>query len=626
MQKNDCVRALFLSPRLTAIALVWALSGCTGEIETSPGMDPGNTMGPDANGNSPSSPPSTGSPPGGNPTPGSPTTSPTGGTPPTTPQEPGNEPGTPGPNDPTPTTPDELAQACAEFNGVLNVGLTKLRRLTRDQLDNTVRDLLGVTGNPASALAPDERIGPFNSNAIAPITDLLVQQHQEVAASLAQAAQARMNELSPCDLAADSGTTCATEFVQTFGMRTFRRPLEPSEVADYVSLYEIGYEGGGAANGFRLVVEAMLQSPFFLYHADVGATGVPSATPVPLTPFELASRLSYFLWNSMPDDELFEKAKDGSLGEDAVITAQVERMLGDPKAGQTIALFHRQWLGLDDLEARDKDPDAFPEYDPALARAMLEETARFTDYVVRQGDGLLSTLFTADFTFPDESLLPVYGVTAPAGFTSGSRIALDPTKRSGLLTQPAFLARHAHREQTSPVLRGIVVRENLLCQPIPPPPAAVNNAPPSASSATTTRERYAQHVEDPACATCHTLIDPLGLAFEHYDPIGRYRVTDGGGEVDASGEVTSASPELEGPFENGIELIQKLAASKDVADCVANQWIRFSLGRMESKSDACSVQRIHEEFRSTGNIRTLLTRIALSDTFRHVRSTGGEEN
>nr|PZN22898.1 MAG: cellulose-binding protein [Pseudomonadota bacterium] len=626
MQKNDCVRALFLSPRLTATALIVALAGCTGEIDATPGMDPGNTT-PNTNGNGPADPPtSPGSPSTGSPPAGAPTTSPTGGTP-TTPPDPGSEPGTPGPSAPTdPTLPDPMAQACAESNGVLNVGLTKLRRLTRDQLDNTVRDLLGVTGDPGFALGPEGRLRPFHTTAIAPITDLIVQQHQEIAADLAVAAQARMNEIAPCDLAADSGTTCATEFVETFGMRAFRRPLEPSEVADYVELYRIGHEGGGAANGFRLVVEAMLQSPFFLYHSDVGVNGAPSATPVPVTPFELASRLSYFLWNSMPDTELFERAKDGSLVQEAVITAQVERMLADPRAGQTIALFHRQWLGFDDLEARDKDPDAFPEYGPELTRAMLAETARFTDYVVRQGDGLLRTLFTADFTFPDAALLPLYGVTAPPGFTDGARVQLDATQRSGILTQAAFLTRHAHREQTSPVLRGIMVRENLLCQPIPPPPAAVNNAPPPASSATTTRERYAQHVEDPACATCHSLIDPLGLAFEHYDPIGRYRVTDGAGEVDASGEVTGVSADLSGPFQNGIELVQKLAASKDVADCVANQWIRFSLGRMESKSDACSVQRIHEDFRATGNIRRLLTQIALSDTFRHVRSTGGEEN
>ena len=216
----------------------------------------------------------------------------------------------------------------------LNAGLTPARRLTRDQFNNTVRDLLGATGTPADALAPDEKIGPFNSNAIAPVDATLVQQHQEVAATLATAAKARMSTISPCDLNSDTGTstTCATRFVTEFGRRAFRRPLDAAEVQAYLSLYTLGKTGADAANGFRLVVEAMLQSPFFLYHHDVGASGTPQAGTIAITPYELASRLSFFLWNSMPDDTLFARAADGTLATDSVLTAEVQRMVTSDKA------------------------------------------------------------------------------------------------------------------------------------------------------------------------------------------------------------------------------------------------------------------------------------------------------
>jgi hypothetical protein len=520
------------------------------------------------------------------------------------------------------TAEDSTAKACAASQGALNAGVTKLRRLTRDQFDNTVRDLLKASGTPADALAPDEHMGPFASNAVAPITELLVQQHQEVAANLANAAKARMKELSPCDLAADGGTTCATQFVKDFGLKAFRRPLLAEEVTDYVGLYSVGKQGGDAENGFRLVVEAMLESPFFLYHNDVGASGTPQAKPVALTGYELASRLSYFLWNTMPDAALFKAAADGSLADSAGIATEVERMLQDPKAGATIALFHRQWLALEDLPTRDKDPAAYPNYGDALANAMLAETSMFTDYVVRQGDGLLKTLLTSNLAFPQGDLFGVYGVTKPAGYQVGTPVTLPSSERAGLLTQAAFLARNAHADQSSPVHRGIVVRENLLCQPIPPPPANVNNAPPQASSATSTRQRFEQHSSDPNCSGCHQLMDPIGVAFEHYDAVGRYRNEDGVGAVDATGQVIGGSGALSEKFDGALELANKLADAPEVSECVTKQWFRFSLGRVESTDDACSLQAARDAFRAAGgNVKTLLAQIALSDAFRNVRST-----
>lgn len=532
-----------------------------------------------------------------------------------------NPPDTPDP--PLDNTPDGIAQACAAQNGVLNAGVTRLRRMTRTQLDNTLRDLVGVGGTHASVLAPDEHIGPFQSNAIAPVTELLVEQHQEVAKAVAQEAVGRMDQIfSSCELAADEGTTCATQFVTEFGLRAYRRPLTTDEITPYVALYELGKQGGGAENGFRLVVEAMLQAPSFLYHADAGSSGTPTATPVSLTPYELSSRLAYFLWNSMPDAELFARAGDGTLTSDAVIRAQVERMLSDPKAGETIGLFHTQWLGLEDLAASDKDPEVFPAFSPALLQAMAAETKLFSDHVVRQGDGLLHTLLTSNLAFPQGELFDVYGVEEPAGYEPGTPVELDESQRAGILTQAAFLTRKAHRNQSSPVHRGLLVRENVLCQPIDAPPADVNNVPPAPTPSTSTRERFAQHSNDPTCSGCHLLMDPIGLGFENFDALGQWRTVDGLGAVDATGEFLEVAPDLAGAFTGPVELANKLANSEEVTNCVSIQWFRFSLGRIEAGNDACSIQAIRDGFQASGgNIKTLLAQIALSDAFRNVRAT-----
>jgi hypothetical protein len=517
-----------------------------------------------------------------------------------------------------PVTQDDIDANCAALNGVLRTGLTRLRRLTRDQFNNTVADLLQATGTPGDRLNPDERIGPFNSNAISPVDNTIVQQHAEAAAELALAAKSRIAAIAPCDLVA-GGTACATRFVAEFGARAFRRPLDAAELERYSSLYALGSQDATAADGFRLVLEGMLQSPAFLYHTDLAIT--PSSTPVPLASYELASRLSYFIWNSMPDAPLFALAANGMLATPEVLESEVERLLADDRAGATIGLFHRQWLGLDDLPQKARDARLFPAWGSALGAAMLAETALFSDYVVRRGDGLLGTLLTSNLAFPSGELFAVYGMSQPANYVAGTPVPLPATQRAGLLTQAAFLADNAHNDQTSPVHRGILVRENILCQPLASPPPGVNTSPPPVTEATTTRERFAQHVSDPTCGGCHRLMDPIGLGFEHYDPIGSWRTNDGLGVVDATGTLEAVAPDLAGSFDGAVELANKLAASRQVRTCVGLQWFRFSLGRMESVDDACSVKAIRDGFdASGGNVRTLMNQIAQSDAFRLVRS------
>jgi hypothetical protein len=509
---------------------------------------------------------------------------------------------------------DPPEEQCAmETGDAVRVGRTRLRRLTRSQFEHTVRDLLGATGTPAQGISPDETVGPFTSNAISPITELLVQQHMEAAEDLAVAAKSRMAQISPCDLS--SGEACAREFVTAFGLKAYRRPLEEAEVDAYVTLF--GVAGTDPSNGFRLVVEAMLQSPYFLYHADIGDNGEPTSAPQALTSYELASRLSYFLWDTMPDQPLFELAAAGTLDDDAVLRAEVTRMLADGKATDSIPSFHLQWLDIDLAEF-----GTLGQTEPEVAAAMLNETSRFSDHVVRSGDGLLETLLTGSFSFPEGPLFETYGVTEPAGFVPGMRVELDPTERGGLLTQAGFLVKHYRGALPSPVHRGITVRENVLCQPIDPPPVDVMASPLPPSLGPTARDRFVAHEADPTCGGCHSQIDPIGLALENYDGIGAFRTEEDGETIDASGIVYDAGPDLEVPFTGGVELGQRLAASRTVRDCVSNQWFRYSLGRMESVDDGCALRSIHETFAATGDVRELITNIVLSHAFRRVRASG----
>lgn len=529
---------------------------------------------------------------------------------------------------PLPTDRDGVDNACKAKAGVLETGRTPLRRLTRTELDNSIRALLQVEAQATTSVTPDERMGPFYSNAVAPVDELAVQQYGELAARVALEATPRMAVIAGCDLTTDAA--CPARFIETFGKKVYRRPLEALEKTELLAAFEAGKAAADATKGFQTVVEAMLQSPFFLYHDDtfVGAGGAPhpSAKPLPLTPYGLAARLAFFLVGSTPDDELMTAAEQGKLASVADLTAQVRRLLQAEPSREMVGQFHRQWLAVADLPGVDRDTKPYPLFTPELAAAAYEETKTFTNYVLRQGDGKLSTLLTSNLAFPSGGLFQVYGVPQPAGYQAGTPVPLAAGERAGLLTQAAFLMKHAHSDQTSPVHRGILVRENLLCGHIsPPPPSLVVTLPP-VTAATTTRQRFLQHSQDPVCGACHKDIDPLGLGFENYDAIGQYRTQDGLGAVDASGAFTNVRPDLEGTFVGAIEMANALAKSSEVADCVSRQWFRFALGRVESFDDACTVSTLQTDFgASSGNVPQLLEAIAVSEAFRNVRSTGGNQ-
>ena len=389
--------------------------------------------------------------------------------------------------------------------------------------------------------------------------------------------------------------------MRSFGRRAFRRPLDEPEQADYLALYTDAEAEWGASEAMSMVIQAMLLSPGFLYHVE------PSGEPgVALRDdFALASRLSYFLWASMPDDALLDAAQAGELHDPEALEQQARRLLEDERAAATVASFHRQWLHLQGLPDRVKDSSLFPEWSPQLGSSMEEETLRFADEVVRHGDGSLQTLLTASWTVLDAPLAELYGVPAPAeGFAVTE---LPPEERAGLLTHASFLTSTAHAAESSWVLRGKFVRERLLCTEILPPPPGVE----------INEVNDPDRLGNPDCAYCHVLMDPIGTGFDAYSPIGAFGdETPDGQPVSTEGEVIGV-PEV-GSFEGAVQLAHALAQTPQVHECVAEQWFQYGARRLPTEADECTLERLRADFEASGqDIRELMIAIATSDAFRY---------
>lgn len=500
----------------------------------------------------------------------------------------------------------------------LNVGPAPLHRLTRTQYNNTVRDLLGDDSRPATTFVPDEdALGFAVGMSVSP---LLAEQYMGAAETLSAAASLDLPALLQCDPVAEGEDTCATRFVASFGRRAFRRALDAGELGHYQGLYSSVKGSFGFQTAIEAVVQAMLQAPQFLYRVELGVLS--DGPVVPLSQTDVASRLSYFIWESMPDEELLAAAEAGELGSPDDIEAQARRLLADDRARQGFVDFHDQWLALNRLDSASKDPGLFPEWDDALRDAMREETNLFIERVLFDGDARLSTLLTSSTSYINGPLATLYGVD---GVTGSEHVlhSLDPTQRSGILTQVSVMSIWAKRNQTSPTHRGKFVRERLLCQLMPPPPPGLMVVPPEPTPGETTRQRFARHASDPSCSSCHQLMDPIGFGFEAYDAIGRFRTEDEGQAVDASGEIFNTT-DVNVTFDGAVELGQRLNGSVQVRECVATQWFRYAFSRAETESDDCSQGMIYEAFEGSGyDIRELVVAIARSDAFRYRRAQGG---
>jgi len=375
-------------------------------------------------------------------------------------------------------------------------------------------------------------------------------------------------------------------------------------------------QGLDFTSAISALLEGMLQSPNFVYHIEKGVAGPGTGGAVSLTAYEIASRLSYFLWNTMPDPALFAAADAGKLSTVTEVEAQVRRMIADPRAQGAVENFFRQWLDLDRFDTAVKDATLFPEFTTELKGYMRDEIDAFVGDVFWKGDAKLQTLLTASYSFINEDLAKLYGISGITG-NNLRRTELDKGVRRGLLSQVGMLAARANADQTSPVKRGKFVRERLFCQSMPAPPPNVNVMAPEPDPKLTTRQRYANHSTDPYCHSCHQLMDPIGLGFENYDPVGRFRSQENGQTVDASGSIVNTR-DSDGDFKGLFGLVDKLTASDQVSDCVAATWFTYALSREAGANDVCSLATLSQGFKATSHdMRDLLVKLTVTDAFRY---------
>jgi Protein of unknown function (DUF1592)/Protein of unknown function (DUF1588)/Protein of unknown function (DUF1595)/Protein of unknown function (DUF1585) len=504
------------------------------------------------------------------------------------------------------------------------VGPSPLRRLGQLELSQTVRALL--PGLPDSFDAGKD-LPPDNGIALSfaepgTVSDVEVNRFMD----LGEAAVAALGDKSPSAQAACSGdeTACARAFVQSFGKRAFRRPVDQLEEGDLLALYgklrtdpEMTYDFKGALG---VLVEAILQSPGFIYRWERGLQApLVDGKLVKYDSYEVASRLSYFLWSSMPDDALLAAADANQLSTPDQVAAQAARLLADPRADLVLGDFASQWLELTPLPALVKDTGVFPGFTPALRDAMQAETLAFTRDVLRGATPTFTSLLTANYTIAQPALAQYYGVTADAS----GRADLSGTGRLGLLTQASVMSVKGNSYRTSPVRRGKFVLNRMLCSSVPPPPANVVPDLPAPDKNKTLREQMAEHRTNPTCAACHDSMDPLGFAFEHFDGAGKFRELDGTQAIDPSGSVSLDGATVS--FKDAADLAKLLAASPEAQHCFTRQWLRYALDRFEQDADSAAAKYLEDGYVAAGlDTRKLIVDVTRTLPFSHRAPAEGE--
>lgn len=407
----------------------------------------------------------------------------------------------------------------------------------------------------------------------------------------------------------------AREIVTRFATLAFRRPVAADEVERCLSLFDQSASAGERfEDSVRLALTRVLVSPYFLFRVELDPPGAKAGQDYPLGEFELASRLSYFLWSSMPDDELFSLAAAGQLR--AQLEPQLERMLKSEKSAAFVRSFAGQWLTIRKLEELSPDPQTFPEFDHELRSAMIRETELFFEAIVRE-DRSIFDLLDADFSFVNERLAKHYGIEGVAG-QEFQRVKL-PSNRGGILTQASILTLTSNPTRTSPVQRGKWVLDQLLNTPPPPPPPDVPQLDEGKQLTGSLRERLEQHRANAICASCHARMDPIGFAFENYDAIGRWRDKDGSFDIDPSGVLPDGQA-FKGPAELKAILKDKKALFRRA---LTEKILTYALGRGLEFYDQCAVDKIVAALDKNGDkFSTLLVETVKSEPFQKRTATG----
>jgi hypothetical protein len=523
----------------------------------------------------------------------------------------------PGPAEPDPS----MSSAATRCEAAIDPGPSPIRRLTRFEYNNTVRDLFGDTTQPANQLPPEDIGNGFGNDAeTLSVSSLLAEQYGFVAERVADRATATpeaLARLAPCAaaLTAETEDACARTIIENLAPKAFRRPVTPGELDDLVALVQSLREAPDAtfATGISGVIQAILQSPDFLYRVEFGVPDAAAGLKRP-SGDEMATRLSYFFWGTMPDESLRQAASTGELSSADGVLARAAVMLDDPRARPVIRFFFDNLLPISGLTDLQRDPAVYPAFSAELGAAMREETQRFLEYEIFEGGGTWPSVLTAPYTFVNGPLAEFYGMSGVTG-SEFVQVPLDTTQRLGLLTQAAVMAGTVTTNRSNPVLRGSFVLNRLLCRklalPTDPEILALVQVPDDTSGATA-RERFSKHSSQAVCRSCHQYLDPIGFALENFDPIGQFRTEENGVPIDASGTL----PGSDTPITSAVDLARWLADTAETQSCFALHWLEFAQGRTMKREDACTREDVDTKFEQSGyDVKELLLSLTQTDAF-----------
>lgn len=498
------------------------------------------------------------------------------------------------------------------------LGEALLPRLTAHQYRAALVDLFG-DALPETPVQPDTNPFLFTSigATIDPLSEFGTQLLEEDADLLTHFIfddPAKRTALVGCEPQAP-GDACVVDFLRTFGRRAHRHTLDPIELERWVTV-ATDLADGDAWIGVRTAVAGMLQAPSFVYRIELGEPDPNDASRLRYTGFEMASRLSFLIWDAPPDDTLLDAAETGDLLGAAGLERETRRLLASPRARASVQGFFAQYLDLGKLDGISRDATLYPTFTSSLAEAARTEAKLLVDDLVFRRDADVRELFSTRRTFVNSELAALYGVTAegatPIAFVPIELPADGP--RAGLLTSAAFLTMNAHEATTSPTLRGKYVRERVLCSEVPPPPPDVNtNIEMMPGDPKTLREQLDQHRQNPACAGCHAIIDPPGFLFEGFDAIGAARTTDNGYPVDTSGDLDGTV------LADARALADLLATDERVGRCMVKQLYRHAMGRLNESLEKPALDAMHDRFAEKGfRFQELVIALVTSESYRFV--------
>lgn len=474
-----------------------------------------------------------------------------------------------------------------------------LRVLSETQYNNSVLDILQVSGNPGNGLGEN-------------FDDVSLEQRANVAATVASQAAAQLAKWAPCMPAAGAPTTCEQQIIDKIGARLYRRPLTEVERADMTRLFDLGIKEKDFTTGVEWFLTGMLQSSYFVYHVVRPDPAEKPGEVRPLTGPEYASRLAYFIWDGPPDDALTAAATSNELADTANRYAQVTRLMKDARFSRGIAQFYTRWLKLSAFSEVARD---VADFDQDVVTSLSTSLLMSATELFKTDSPNISSLFSGDTYYLNDVLGKFYGVAATGSTYQAVSMAGQP--RRGILTHPALMASLSRSDESFPIGRGLFVLRNVVCKVVPAlPPDFVPPQQPPFQDGISTRKRLEAHTASPMCQACHGMINPSGFIFESFDEVGRYRALDHGAPVDTS-VTLNIGMDVDGMYASGDELIAKFGESQAVRACFAEKYLDFAVAHaVTDPADTCSIDAVGKSFAATGDLKQLIVSVAESDSFR----------